>query len=229
MASEFYQITGGDEVLLVGPGQAHCRKLDVTTAHNLRIGFFISFCKMDAKDVAYTAGDTDSVSITTADRNIGFLLGVRNYSTSLLGTAGEYFVGLSGVGSPLTLQNSGGNNFNTGATLKPFCFNGASSATGNISVWNITPASGVGASFVGMKFVGVGGNHIATSFQTIGGITDVSQDALKYRIANLTSDWGETNIDSMSGVLPYCTSFFIQNPFVYSGIRIHAYGFMVAA
>ena len=228
MASEFYQITGGDEVLLVGPGQAHCRKLDITTAVNLRLGFFISFCKMTAKDVAYTGGNTDSVTIDTSGRNIGLLLGVRKYATTLLGATGGYFAGIAGTGVPLTLQNSGGNNFGgTSLSLNPGTFLGTSAAFGAGETWNITPASGVYASFVGLKFTEESGNAYI-GFQNYGAVTDLSKENLQYRLANMSSPWNFCAA-GRSDVLTNSDSIYIQNPFVYSGIRIHAYGFMVAA
>ena len=228
MASEFYQITGGDEVLLVGPGQAHCRKLDITTAANLRLGFFISFCKMTAKDAAYTVSDSDSVSIGTSDRNIGLLIGVRKYATALLGSSGEYFAGLSGTGTTLTLQNSGGNNFGgTSPSLKPGTFLDTEAYFGAGETWNITPASGVYASFVGLKFTVVDGNAYI-GFQNFGAVTDLSKENLQYRLANMSATW-TSYAAGRGAAITNSDSIYIQNPFVYSGIRIHAYGFMVAA
>jgi len=116
MASEFYQITGGDEALLVGPGQAHCRKLGIASAAlNMRVGFMLSFCKTDDKNNALAAAQSDSISL--ASPYLGLLVGLRSYGTSLVNTTGQYFYGIGTATNTVSGASSNAFSSNLGFVL----------------------------------------------------------------------------------------------------------------
>ena len=226
MASEFYQITGGDEALLVGPGQAHCRKLGITSAAlNMRVGFMLSFCKTDDKNNALTSAQSDSISL--ASPHLGLLVGLRSYGTSLVNTTGQYFYGIGTATNTVSGASSNAFSENLGFVLYK---NGVSQGTNGVLDGNIAVPAGVNCTYVGMKLVaGTYGTRTAISLQR-GTTNDAPTVAnLTTLLANHVRTYFNEALDLYADNYPHLDSIYIQNPFVNCYIRVHAYGFMMGS
>ena len=221
MTSEFYQITGGDEALLVGPGQAHCRKLGIASAApNMRVGFMLSFCKTDDKNNALAAAQSDSISLDSP--HLGLLVGLRSYGTSLVNTTGQYFYGIGTATNTVSGASSNAFSKNLDFVLYKNGVNvGASvSLAGNIAV-----PSGVNCTYVGMKLVG--GAAISLQRGTTNDAPTVAN--LTTLLANHVGTYSSELSVGYAGNYPHLDSIYIQNPFVNCYIRVHAYGFMMGS
>ena len=226
MASEFYQITGGDEALLVGPGQAHCRKLGIASAAlNMRVGFMLSFCKTDDKNNALTSAQSDSISL--ASLHLGLLVGLRSYGTSLVNTTGQYFYG---IGTATNTVSGASSNAFSGNLEFILYNNGVSQALSGSLNGNIAVPSGVNCTYVGMRLVaGQYGTRTAISLQR-GTTNDAPTVAnLTTLLANHVGTYVGETLDVYTNNYPYLNSIYIQNPFVNCYIRVHAYGFMMGS
>ena len=224
MASEFYQITGGDEALLVGPGQAHCRKLGIASAAlNMRVGFMLSFCKTDDKNNALTSAQSDSISMVSP--YLGLLVGLRSYGTSLVNTTGQYFYGIGTATNTVSGASSNAFSSKLGFVLYK---NGVIQGPNGGLEGNIAVPSGVNCTYVGMKLVaGAGGTRTAISLQR-GTTNDAPTVAnLTTLLANHVRTYGNETLDGYADNYPHLDSIYIQNPFVNCYIRVHAYGFMM--
>ena len=223
MTSEFYQITGGDEALLVGPGQAHCRKLGIASAAvNMRFGFMLSFCKTDDKNNALTAAQSDSISLDSP--HLGLLVGLRSYGTSLVNTTGQHFYGIGTTTNTVSGASSNAFSENLGFVLYN---NGVKTSTYNLN-GNIAVPSGVNCTYVGIKLV-PGAYWVrpaAISLQrgttndapTVANLTRLLASHVGTYSTEATNDYTEN--------YAHLDSIYIQNPFVNCYIRVHAYGFM---
>ena len=224
MASEFYQITGGDEALLVGPGQAHCRKLGIASAaRNMRVGFMLSFCKTDDKNNALTSAQSDSISLDSP--HLGLLVGLRSYGTSLVNTTGQYFYGIGTATNTVSGASSDAFSKKLGFVLYK---NGVIQGTNGNLDGNIAVPSGVNCTYVGMKLVaGAYGTRTAISLQR-GTTNDAPTVAnLTTLLANHVGTYSHETSDGYADNYPHLDSIYIQNPFVNCYIRVHAYGFMM--
>ena len=224
MASEFYQITGGDEALLVGPGQAHCRKLGIASAAlNMRVGFMLSFCKTDDKNNALAAAQSDSISLS--EDSLGLMVGLRNYGTGLLNAPGQYFFGVGTKAN--TVSGQAADLFTSAIGLVPYV-NGALQGTTNQTGVNLLAAKGAECAYIGMKLSYAQSSRAYLSLMK--GLTYLSPSraTLETLLMNHSQTaHGETSSAVMQDIYPHLDSIYIQNPFVNCYIRVHAYGFMM--
>ncbi len=227
MASEFYQITGGDEALLVGPGQAHCRKLGITSAAlNMRVGFMLSFCKTDDKNNALSAAQSDSISLESP--HVGLLIGLRSYGTSLVNTTGQYFYGIGTATNTVSGASSNAFSGDLGFVLYK---NGVRLGTEVLITGNIAVPSGVNCTYIGMKLTNaLNGTGPAISLHR--GTTNDAPTAanLTTLLANHVGTYSNQSYAcSYADIHPHLDSIYIQNPFVNCYIRVHAYGFRMGS
>ena len=226
MASEFYQIAGGDEALLVGPGQAHCRKLDITSAAlNMRVGFMLSFCKTDDKNNALSAAQSDSISLGSP--HLGLLVGLRSYGTSLVNTTGQYFYG---IGTATNTVSGASSNAFSGKLEFVLYKNGVKVGSDGSLNGNIAVPSGVNCTYIGMKLV-AGAYGTRTAIYLHRGTTNDAPTAanLTTLLANHVGTYENETLDLYADNYPHLDSIYIQNPFVNCYIRVHAYGFMMGS
>lgn len=223
MASEFYKISGGDECLLVGPGQAHCRKLNITSASlGMRVGFMLSFCKTDDKDNALTSAQSDSIALGSP--HLGLLIGLRNYGNSLINATGQYFFG-AGI-STVTISGNGSDLFS--AALPTYLYeNGVRLENYDGAGCNLSVTTGTHCTYLGMKL-----RYASQQRSRLSVMKGTTNDApTEANLRTLMMNHVETTtmgfLNDSSNLFPYLNSIYIQNPFVNCYIRVHAYGYML--